>query len=195
MENYDSEKLINKYLDLLLLKKYLDEVILANRRFNLFSRKLGRADLRLMVAESLIPIEVGWLDKLALPWLDIGSGWGIPAIPLTMACPRIDMTLMERSQKKADFLSLLLQRLKIKAKILTREPDQLDKSMKYAIFTLRRIAVNVKMVKNIKKIALPDARMIYFGSRLPQSLLTSVQSIDYKIDQLDKRSIYNFPFK
>jgi len=194
MENFNSDRIIEKYLDSRLLQEYLAEVIRANNKFNLFSRKLTQIDLRLLVAESLIPVELDWLNDRAFSLLDIGSGWGIPAIPLAMACPRIAITLLERSRKKADFLQLLRQRLKIKANILNLELGQLDDSSKYPIFTMRRVAINIKLVENIGKIATADARLIYFGSQAPQNLFNSIQSIEYKIDHLETRHISKIIF-
>lgn len=36
--------------------------------------------------------------------LDVGSGGGVPAIPLAIVCPRLRFTLLEATGKKADFL-------------------------------------------------------------------------------------------
>lgn len=60
--------------------------------------------------ERMIPLHV--LDSLtALPWvntgqslLDVGSGGGLPGIPLAIMAPRVAVTLLEPNQKKAAFL-------------------------------------------------------------------------------------------
>ena len=36
--------------------------------------------------------------------VDIGSGGGVPGIPLAVACPECQITLVESTQKKAAFL-------------------------------------------------------------------------------------------
>lgn len=52
--------------------------------------------------------------------LDIGSGGGFPAIPLAIALPERDFVLLERSQKKGDFLRLAAATLRLKnVRVLT----------------------------------------------------------------------------
>jgi 16S rRNA (guanine527-N7)-methyltransferase len=45
--------------------------------------------------------------------IDIGSGAGFPGVPLKIACPGIDLTLVESVNKKAAFLHHLVDRLKL----------------------------------------------------------------------------------
>lgn len=50
-------------------------------------------------------------------WLDVGSGAGIPALSIALSDPRIQITLIERSQKKAVFLKEAIRRLRLEAKV------------------------------------------------------------------------------
>ena len=73
-----------------------------NRHFNL----TGFKNEQEMVSNLL-------LDSFALlPYLpegqnmvDLGSGSGVPGIPLSLACPRRQLLLLDRSSKKVDFLA------------------------------------------------------------------------------------------
>ena len=78
-----------------------------NGAFNLVSRK----DIDRLVARHL-------LDSLSvLPLLrgprvmDLGSGAGLPGIPLAIACPDLSFTLVDRSDRKARFLTQVIGEL------------------------------------------------------------------------------------
>jgi 16S rRNA G527 N7-methylase RsmG len=173
-----------------MLQAYLAEVRRANGKFNLYSRQLSKKDLRTIVAESLLPVDLGWITAESGPVLDIGSGWGIPSIPLTMACPGLDLTMVERSQKKADFLSLLLNRLGIKAKVFNGELKSLDPELKYRLITLRRVAFEKKISHEIRNHLAPQAAVISFGTGFPQTTSHSPQLVSYTIDDLPPRQMY-----
>lgn len=44
------------------------------------------------------------LDNHALRWLDVGSGGGLPGIPLAICRPDLEITLVDAVQKKVSFL-------------------------------------------------------------------------------------------
>ncbi|MDE0421662.1 MAG: 16S rRNA (guanine(527)-N(7))-methyltransferase RsmG [Gammaproteobacteria bacterium] len=70
-----------------------------NGRGNLVSRRdLKRLrDRHVLDSLSLLP---WWKGSLA----DVGSGAGFPGVPLAIACPEASVTLIERSERKAQFL-------------------------------------------------------------------------------------------
>ncbi|HEU0277369.1 MAG TPA: 16S rRNA (guanine(527)-N(7))-methyltransferase RsmG [Rhodanobacteraceae bacterium] len=82
------------------LLAYLDLLVHWNRAYNLTA-----------VRNPLEMVPRHLLDSLAvLPWLrgdtlaDLGSGAGLPGIPLAIARPRLAVTLVESNGKKARFL-------------------------------------------------------------------------------------------
>ena len=85
-----------------LLSRYIDLLFEANRRMNL-TRIASRADAeRLHVADSLtlLPHLPNGPHALA----DVGSGGGVPGIPLAVARPDARVMLVEATKKKAAFL-------------------------------------------------------------------------------------------
>ena len=84
------------------LGRYLDLLLAANERMNL-TRITGRADAEVRHvgdALTLLPLLPAGPHRLA----DVGSGGGVPGVPLAIARPDASVTLFEGVGKKADFL-------------------------------------------------------------------------------------------
>jgi 16S rRNA (guanine(527)-N(7))-methyltransferase RsmG len=189
-----STELIDKYLDISLLDIFLDGAEQANGKFNLFSKTLVREDLNILVAESLLPIELGWIDENSGAVIDVGSGWGIPAIPILLAIPELSMTMVERSQKKAGFVNLMLHRLGLKATVVDRSINELQKSSSFSVVTLRQILIDTPITRNLQNLTTGDSTLVYFGPTLPENIFTSSESITYAIDNIAPRRIFRARF-
>ncbi|NMC44982.1 MAG: hypothetical protein GYA46_13770 [candidate division Zixibacteria bacterium] len=172
------------------VRAFLEEVWNANGKFNLFSRQLQKPDLGLIVAESLLPVKLGWVTSESGSLLDIGSGWGIPSLPLIMACPGLDVTLIERSQKKAGFLSLLLNRLELNAEVFNGELKKLDQDLHFQLITIRQVAFDRRLITDIRTHLAPHGAVISFGPHLPASLPAPPQVVSYSIDGLPPRQLF-----
>lgn len=85
-----------------LLSGYLDLLLQANQRMNLTAiRDRAQAEL-LHIADALTALAFLLPGPFALA--DVGSGGGVPGIPLAIARPDAHVTLIESTQKKAAFL-------------------------------------------------------------------------------------------
>ena len=85
------------------LERYLDLLLAANKKMNL-TRITDPAAARLLhVADALTVLP--HLPTAGHRLADIGSGGGVPGIVLAIARPDAAVTLVESTQKKADFLS------------------------------------------------------------------------------------------
>jgi len=90
------------------LLAYLDELLKWNAAYNLTSVREPEA----MVTRHL-------LDSLVLhphvhgPLLDVGSGAGLPGIPLALADPALAVTVLDSNGKKARFLRHAVRTLKL----------------------------------------------------------------------------------
>jgi 16S rRNA (guanine527-N7)-methyltransferase len=86
------------------LTDYLGALLTTNRAFNLTAVTDAEAAWTRHVADSLSLLP--FLHEAPPgPVADVGSGGGLPAIPLAIACPERDFTLVEATGKKAAFLA------------------------------------------------------------------------------------------
>jgi len=92
-----------------LLGKYLDLLIDANKRMNL-TRIIDRESAeRLHIADALTLLP--YLPPNPHRLVDVGSGGGVPGIPLAIARPDAIVLLIESTQKKAAFLKDVAEKL------------------------------------------------------------------------------------
>src|SRR5438552_5499369 len=126
-----------------LLSTYIDLLLDANRHMN-----LTRIDTReqaeiLHVGDALTLLPHVPAGQLQLA--DVGSGGGIPGIPLAIVRPEISMTLFESTQKKAGFLSdamkqLGLTNVTVIARRVEDEAREAPARESFAIVTARALA-------------------------------------------------------
>ncbi len=113
-----------------------------NLKFNIVSRK----DIDRFVSRHL-------LDSLSiLPWVhgtrivDLGSGGGLPGIPLAIVRPEAELTLLERSEKKARFLSFAVRELKLaNAKVVVMDAKVYRPRRGYDVLVSRAVAPPAKV--------------------------------------------------
>lgn len=82
-----------------LLKSYADLLLEYNTRVNLISRKSKRDDVEAHIAHCLSILSKPFADGTHV--IDWGSGGGLPAIPIAIACPNVNLTAVETTGKKA----------------------------------------------------------------------------------------------
>jgi 16S rRNA (guanine527-N7)-methyltransferase len=88
----------------------------ANQRVNL-TRIIEPGDIETRHFLDSLTAALPLLDKLAkagpLRLVDIGSGGGMPGLPLKIAFPNLRVTLIEATKKKADFLRQVVEQLRL----------------------------------------------------------------------------------
>jgi len=86
------------------LLDYLALLVKWNRTYNLTAIRDEREMVTQHLLDSLSVLSV--LEKSALAtrrWADVGSGAGLPGIPLAIVCPELSVTLIETVEKKSAF--------------------------------------------------------------------------------------------
>ena len=97
--------------ELALFAAYHREILLWNRRINLVSERSAQEIVIRHFLDSLTPAP--FLDHPDGALIDLGSGGGFPGIPLRIALPGLQLTLVEASRKKSSFLSHVVRTLRL----------------------------------------------------------------------------------
>lgn len=128
----------------------------AGEKFETYSRVLREYNLRLNLTRITGEHDIivrHFLDSLELAsfllpgdtLMDVGSGAGFPGIPLKIALPSLQVTLLESQQKKCRFLKELTEILELegitvvngRAEDLARDPEYREK---FSVVTARALA-------------------------------------------------------
>jgi len=123
---------------------YLQELKRWNRRANLVGFRTDEALVRHGLLESL-SLLTAFRFRPDIRLIDIGSGAGLPGIPLKIAAPELTVTLVEASRKKASFLKQAVRLLRLpgirvlhtRAELLSTDPLHREA---YDLVTARAVA-------------------------------------------------------
>ena len=94
---------------------FYQELVNWNRRVNL-TAITAYEDVQIKHFLDSLTITLAWQQPVVntdVHLIDIGSGAGIPGIPLKIVFPDIDLVLLEATTKKADFLHHLKRKLRL----------------------------------------------------------------------------------
>jgi 16S rRNA (guanine527-N7)-methyltransferase len=113
------------------------------------------------------------LDALAIlphvgagPLLDVGSGGGLPGIPLAIARPDLPVTLVDKVQKKASFLQQAVIELELKS-VAVHHARIEEMRGQYAQITSRAFAELARFVSLTHHLLAPGGRWLAMKGALP----------------------------
>ena len=134
------------------LHAFADLVRATNTAFNLVSRQdIDRLETRhildcLAVVAFLKAAQ--WPDPVEerRRILDVGSGAGLPGVVIAIACPELEVTLVDRSARKHRFLQRVVATLKL-ANVVTKCHDVAEQGIEgeFEIITSRAVAPVAQM--------------------------------------------------
>ena len=145
------------------LDAYLSLLTLENEKINLVSRETSAADLKRLIAESLVPFEKLEL-KTVNNYLDIGSGGGLPAIPIIITKDPAQSIMIERKNKKASALRRISLELKIKAVVIEQTFEDIVFDKTFDLITVRLVRLSGSILKKISDILSHSGVFIYYGA-------------------------------
>lgn len=101
---------------------FAQEVILQNQVMNLTAITQPEQVARLHLLDSLTVLTVADLRNKKV--IDVGCGAGFPGVPLKIACPDMDLTLLDSLGKRMNWLQSVLPKLGIEAACVTARAEE-----------------------------------------------------------------------
>jgi len=135
-----------------LLVRYITEIELYNPSLSLVGTNDRQNLIIRHILDSLAPL--GSISRLAageLPRIaDVGSGAGLPGIPLAIAMPHAEFTLIERKGRRANFLRNTLITLELVNGVVEEAEMEKTEKGRFSLVTFRAFKpLEPKMYKKI----------------------------------------------
>ena len=129
------------------IRTYIGLLLRWNQKISLTAIVDRSEVLRLHFGESVFAVKNVPAEKGRLA--DVGSGAGFPGIPIAMASPQIQATLIEPNQRKAAFLSEVVRSLKLPNVIVLRSriEDVDPKPMAFDFITARAVGQHEELLR------------------------------------------------
>lgn len=130
--------------------------------------------------EQMVPRHV--LDSLSVvPFLhgqrvlDIGTGAGLPGIPLALACPALDFVLLDSNSKKTRFVTQAITELGLaNASVIHSRVEKFETRDKFDTLISRALGGIADMLTGAAHLGNPDCHFLAMKGVYPQEELTAL---------------------
>jgi 16S rRNA (guanine527-N7)-methyltransferase len=180
------EGLTGLQLDLLLnAREKLDAYVALLRKWNNVYNLTALHDPQDILTHHL-------LDSLALvphvpnagSLLDVGSGAGLPGIPLAIALPQLEVTLIDSNHKKTAFLQQAVIELALgNVEVICARVENIQLSQLFNVVTSRAFADLLTFVELAGRLVAPGGRLLAMKGALPER---EMAQLDYTFQVIDK---------
>jgi len=131
---------------------------------------------------SMVPLHL--LDSLvAAPFLhgerilDVGSGAGLPGLPLAIVAPGLSVTLIESRKKKAQFLGHVINMLQLdNVNVVCQRVEQYQPAQKFDTLITRAFSTIGGFVDKAGHVCVHGGKLIALKGRYPEAELVSLGS-------------------
>lgn len=155
-----------------------------NRVYNLTSITSEKDVLRLHILDSLSFV-AAIKEKQLQNVLDVGSGGGLPAIPLAILRPETKVTMIDAVQKKTVFLQQVILQLGLKNANAIHIRIEDFKEENFDAVTCRAFATVGKTISLTKRFLNSDGRWLLMKGKVPNEELSELPE-EVKIAEIRK---------
>lgn len=177
------------------MDKYIKEIILFNSAYNLtntseYDELVIRHVLDSLAAYKELETLVAEFSSAAPVFADIGSGGGLPGIPLATVFPQFQFKLVERMSKRCAFLENCAAILGLNnVEVINSEAEKVaSESFDIAVFRAFR-PLDEKMASTLLKMIKKDGYLAAYKARLDNihEEMDSIKKLipDYKVKKLN----------
>ena len=100
--------------------------------------------------------------------LDVGSGAGLPGIPLALACPEREFTLLDSNGKKVRFMRQAVAELGLEnVSVVHSRVEQFQSSPGFDTITARAYATLGELVRGARHLCRPEGRFLVMKGAYP----------------------------
>jgi 16S rRNA (guanine527-N7)-methyltransferase len=107
--------------------------------------------------------------------IDVGTGGGFPGIPLAVACPDRQFTLIDGTQKKIRFVSEGITALDIRnAEAVAARAESFNGEKNFDAVVVRAVGTLAEVLHNTGKLLAPNGRLLAMKGRAPDEELSAL---------------------
>lgn len=136
------------------------------------------------------------VDSLSiLPWikgsrvLDVGSGAGLPGIPLAIACPALQVTLLDSNGKKTRFMRQSVMELGLTNVTVVRcRIEHYQPELPFDSIVSRAFAALVDLVQAAGRLCRSDGRLLVMKGTYPATELAQLPD-DYRVEGIHRLEV------
>jgi 16S rRNA (guanine527-N7)-methyltransferase len=160
--------------------RLLDELAVWNRTYSLTAITEREAMIRTHLLDSFS----GYPELHGTRIADVGTGAGFPGLPLALAAPQCQFTLIDSVAKKLRFVTHAARTLQL-ANVTAQQArvESLAPDMPYDTVMARAFATLADLVAGVQGICGPDTRVLAFKGRYPDDELAELPR-GWKLDHV-----------
>lgn len=167
-------------------------VVEQNKVMNLTAITEPAAVAKLHLLDSVSVLKTA--DLAGKKLIDVGCGAGFPGVPLKIACPEVQLTLLDSLGKRMTWLSTILPQLGVEAECITARAEEMaaQRRESYDFATSRAVArLNVLLELTAPFVKVGGAVLAMKGAAAAEELAEAKNAISKLGLQLEQ--VHHFP--